>query len=414
MEKKVNMPVNLKATKNDELHSIPGIQLGIAEAEMRYKSKKDLLVISIDSGAAVSGIFTKNKFTAAPVIVAKEHLKVSKSTRALIVNTGSANAGTGDDGIKNARVVCEMLANELNINAEDILPFSTGVIMMHLPIDKISMGIPIAIKNLKHDNWLNAAESIMTTDTVAKTSSTRIMIQDEEVYVTGISKGSGMIEPNMATMLGFIGTNANITKEMLDGMIVEIADKTFNCITVDGDTSTNDSFIIIATKQSNHQLIDNKNKDYYVLKDALLETAKILAQSIIRDGEGATKFISINVHGGKNSEECLSVGKSIAHSPLVKIAFFASDPNIGRILAAIGNSPIEFLDINLIDVFLNQVQFAKNGSLAENYKESMGEEEMKNKEILLDVYLGRGEFTGTVWTTDLSYDYVKINAEYRS
>ena len=265
MEKKVNMPVNLKATKNDELHSIPGIQLGIAEAEMRYKSKKDLLVISIDSGAAVSGIFTKNKFTAAPVIVAKEHLKVSKSTRALIVNTGSANAGTGDDGIKNARVVCEMLANELNINAEDILPFSTGVIMMHLPIDKISMGIPIAIKNLKHDNWLNAAESIMTTDTVAKTSSTRIMIQDEEVYVTGISKGSGMIEPNMATMLGFIGTNANITKEMLDGMIVEIADKTFNCITVDGDTSTNDSFIIIATKQSNHQLIDSKNENYYVL-----------------------------------------------------------------------------------------------------------------------------------------------------
>jgi glutamate N-acetyltransferase/amino-acid N-acetyltransferase len=276
------------------------------------------------------------------------------------------------------------------------------------------MGIPIAIKNLKPNNWLNAAESIMTTDTVAKASSKKIMIQGENVHVTGISKGSGMIEPNMATMLGFIGTNANITKEMLDELIVEVADKTFNCITVDGDTSTNDSFIIIATKQSNHQLIDSKNQNYYVLKETLLETAKILAQSIIRDGEGATKFISINVHGGKNREECIGIGKSVAHSSLVKTAFFASDPNLGRILAAIGNSPIELLDINLIDIFLNQVQFAKSGSLAENYKESMGVKEMKGEEITLDIYLGRGEYTSTVWTTDLSYDYVKINAEYRS
>jgi len=414
MEKKVNMPVNLKAPKNDELLSIPGIQLGVAEAEISCKSQKDLLVISIDSGAVVSGVFTKNKFTAAPVIIAKEHLKIGKSTRALIVNTGSANAGTGEEGVKNARAVCEMVANELNINSVNVLPFSTGVIMMHLPVDKISMGIPMAIKNLKLDNWLNAAESIMTTDTVAKGSSSSIMIQGEKVYVTGISKGSGMIEPNMGTMLGFIGTNANITKEMLDEMISEVADNTFNCITVDGDTSTNDSFIIIATKQSNHHLIDSKNKNYYVLKEALLETAKILAQSIIRDGEGATKFISINVHGGKNRDECLSIGKSIAHSPLVKTAFFASDPNLGRILAAIGNSPINLLDINLIDVFLNQVQFAKSGSLAKNYKESMGVKEMKSEEIALDIYLGRGKFTCTVWTTDLSYDYVKINAEYRS
>jgi len=408
------MPVNLKPPKNDELHSIPGIKLGIAEAEIRYKSQKDLLVISIDSGATVSGIFTKNKFMAAPIIVAKENLKIGKSTRALVVNTGSANAGTGDDGIKNARIICEIVANELNINAVDILPFSTGIIMTHLPVDKISMGIPIAIKNLKPNNWLNAAESIMTTDTVAKASSKKIMIQGENVHVTGISKGSGMIEPNMATMLGFIGTNANITKEMLDEMIVEVADNSFNCITVDGDTSTNDSFIIIATKQSNHQPIETKNENYYVLKEALLEIAKILAQSIIRDGEGATKFISINIHGGKNREECLSIGKSIAHSPLVKTAFFASDPNLGRILAAIGNSPIELLDINLIDIFLNQVQFAKSGSLAENYKESMGVKEMKGEEITLDIYLGRGEYTSTVWTTDLSYDYVKINAEYRS
>ena len=414
MEKKVNMPVNLKAPKNDELLSMPGIQLGVAEAEISCKSQKDLLVISIDSGAVVSGVFTKNKFTAAPVIIAKEHLKIGKSTRALIVNTGSANAGTGEEGVKNARAVCEMVANELNINSVNVLPFSTGVIMMHLPVDKISMGIPMAIKNLKLDNWLNAAESIMTTDTVAKGSSSSIMIQGEKVYVTGISKGSGMIEPNMGTMLGFIGTNANITKEMLDEMISEVADNTFNCITVDGDTSTNDSFIIIATKQSNHHLIDSKNKNYYVLKEALLETAKILAQSIIRDGEGATKFISINVHGGKNRDECLSIGKSIAHSPLVKTAFFASDPNLGRILAAIGNSPINLLDINLIDVFLNQVQFAKSGSLAKNYKESMGVKEMKSEEIALDIYLGRGKFTCTVWTTDLSYDYVKINAEYRS
>jgi len=414
MEKKVNMPVNLKAPKNDELLSIPGIQLGVAEAEISCKSKKDLLVISIDSGAVISGVFTKNKFTAAPVIVAKEHLKIGKSIRALVVNTGSANAGTGEEGVKNARVVCEMVANELNINSVNVLPFSTGVIMMHLPVDKISMAIPMAIKNLKLDNWLNAAESIMTTDTVAKGSSLSIFIQGEKVYVTGISKGSGMIEPNMGTMLGFIGTNANITKKMLDELIVEVADNTFNCITVDGDTSTNDSFIIITTKQSNHQLIDSKNKNYYVLKEALLETAKILAQSIIRDGEGATKFISINVHGGKNRDECLSIGKSIAHSPLVKTAFFASDPNLGRILAAIGNSPIDLLDINLIDVFLNQVQFAKNGSLAKNYKESMGVKEMKSEEIALDIHLGRGKFTCTVWTTDLSYDYVKINAEYRS
>ncbi|MDB4042033.1 bifunctional glutamate N-acetyltransferase/amino-acid acetyltransferase ArgJ [Methylophilaceae bacterium] len=408
------MPVNLKAPKNNALHSISGIKLGIAEAEIRYKSKKDLLIISIDSGAVVSGIFTKNKFIAAPVIVAKDHLKINSSPRALIVNTGSANAGTGEDGLKNARVVCEVLANELNIKTVDIIPFSTGVIMTHLPVDKIYKGIPVAIKDLKSNNWLNAAESIMTTDTVAKASSTTVMIQDTEVYITGISKGSGMIHPNMATMLGFVATNANITKEMLDEMIIEIADNSFNCITVDGETSTNDSFIIIATNQSIHQLINTKNENYYSLKEALLETSKTLAQSIIRDGEGATKFISINVHGGKSRKECLSIGKSIAHSPLVKTAFFASDPNIGRILAAIGNSPIELLDINLVDVFLNQIQFAKSGSLAKDYKESKGAKEMKNQEITLDVYLGRGEFTGTVWTTDLSYDYVKINSEYRS
>ena len=409
-----NMPVNLKAPKNNALHSISGIKLGIAEAEIRYKSKKDLLIISIDSGAVVSGIFTKNKFIAAPVIVAKDHLKINSSPRALIVNTGSANAGTGEDGLKNARAVCEVLANELNIKAVDIIPFSTGVIMTHLPVDKIYKGIPVAIKDLKSNNWLNAAESIMTTDTVAKASSTTVMIQDTEVYITGISKGSGMIHPNMATMLGFVATNANITKEMLDEMIIEIADNSFNCITVDGETSTNDSFIIIATNQSIHQLINTKNENYYSLKEALLETSKTLAQSIIRDGEGATKFISINVHGGKSRKECLSIGKSIAHSPLVKTAFFASDPNLGRILAAIGNSPIELLDINLVDVFLNQIQFAKSGSLAKDYKESKGAKEMKNQEITLDVYLGRGEFTGTVWTTDLSYDYVKINSEYRS
>ena len=409
-----NMPVNLKAPKNNALHSISGIKLGIAEAEIRYKSKRDLLIISIDSGAVVSGIFTKNKFIAAPVIVAKDHLKINSSPRALIVNTGSANAGTGEDGLKNARAVCEVLANELNIKAVDIIPFSTGVIMTHLPVDKIYKGIPVAIKDLKSNNWLNAAESIMTTDTVAKASSTTVMIQDTEVYITGISKGSGMIEPNMATMLGFVATNANITKEMLDEMIIEIADNSFNCITVDGETSTNDSFIIIATNQSIHQLINTKNENYYSLKEALLETSKTLAQSIIRDGEGATKFISINVHGGKSRKECLSIGKSIAHSPLVKTAFFASDPNLGRILAAIGNSPIELLDINLVDVFLNQIQFAKSGSLAKDYKESKGAKEMKNQEITLDVYLGRGEFTGTVWTTDLSYDYVKINSEYRS
>jgi glutamate N-acetyltransferase / amino-acid N-acetyltransferase len=414
MEKEVNMPVNLKAPKNNALHSISGIKLGIAEAEIRYKSKKDLLIISIDSGAVVSGIFTKNKLIAAPVIVAKDHLKINSSPRALIVNTGSANAGTGEDGLKNARVVCEVLANELNIKTVDIIPFSTGVIMTHLPVDKIYKGIPVAIKDLKSNNWLNAAESIMTTDTVAKASSTTVMIQDTEVYITGISKGSGMIHPNMATMLGFVATNANITKEMLDEMIIEIADNSFNCITVDGETSTNDSFIIIATNQSIHQLINTKNENYYSLKEALLETSKTLAQSIIRDGEGATKFISINVHGGKSRKECLSIGKSIAHSPLVKTAFFASDPNIGRILAAIGNSPIELLDINLVDVFLNQIQFAKSGSLAKDYKESKGAKEMKNQEITLDVYLGRGEFTGTVWTTDLSYDYVKINSEYRS
>ena len=414
MEKEVNMPVNIKAPKNNALHSISGIKLGIAEAEIRYKLKKDLLIISIDSGAVVSGIFTKNKFTAAPVIIAKDHLKINSSPRAIIVNTGSANAGTGEDGLKNARAVCELLANELNIKAVDIIPFSTGVIMTHLPVDKIYKGIPVAIKDLKSNNWLNAAESIMTTDTVAKASSTTVMIQDTEVYITGISKGSGMIEPNMATMLGFVATNANITKEMLDEMIIEIADNSFNCITVDGETSTNDSFIIIATNQSIHQLINTKNENYYSLKEALLETSKTLAQSIIRDGEGATKFISINVHGGKSRKECLSLGKSIAHSPLVKTAFFASDPNLGRILAAIGNSPIELLDINLVDVFLNQIQFAKSGSLAKDYKESKGAKEMKNQEITLDVYLGRGEFTGTVWTTDLSYDYVKINSEYRS
>ena len=408
------MSVNLKAPMNNELYAIRGITLGVTEAEIKYKARKDLLVISIDSGAVVSGVFTKNQFTAAPVIVAKEHLKTSGGIRALIVNTGSANAGTGDDGIKNAKNVCELVAAELTINVTDILPFSTGVIMTHLPMSKISQGIPRAVKNLKSDNWLSAAESIMTTDTLAKATSMKITIDGAEVNITGICKGSGMIQPNMATMLGFIGTNANITQEILDELIIEVTDSSFNCITVDGDTSTNDSFIIIATNQSKHQMINSKNESYYLFKDALLAVAKSLAQSIIRDGEGATKFITINVYGGKDKGECLSVAKSIANSPLVKTAFFASDPNLGRILAAIGNSPIELIDIKLIDVFLNQVQFAKKGSLAENYEESMGVSEMKKSEITLEVYLGRGKSTATVWTTDFSYDYVKINAEYRS
>ena len=408
------MPVNLRPPINENLYPILGIKLGITEAEIKYKLRKDFLVIEIDSDSVVSGVFTKNQFTAAPVMVAKEHLKKDGVVRALVVNTGSANAGTGNEGMENAKKVCEMVASELNIKNTDVLPFSTGVIMTHLPIEKIALAVPKAIKNLKANNWLNAAESIMTTDTVAKAFSKKITIDRHEVHITGICKGSGMIHPNMATMLGFVGMDANISQEMLDELIVEITNDSFNCITVDGDTSTNDAFIVIATKKSKHKLIQSKEENYYLLKDALLEISKNLAQSIIRDGEGATKFISINVHGGKNREECIGVAKSIAHSPLVKTAFFASDPNLGRILAAIGNAPIKKLNINHIDVFLNKVQFAKNGSLAKGYKESMGLEEMKKDEISLEIYLRRGEENATVWTTDFSYDYVKINAEYRS
>ena len=408
------MSVNLKRPSKENILSIPGINLSTAESGLKYNNRKDLALIALDEGAVVAGVFTKNQFLAAPVVIAKSNLNIGPYKRAFIINTGSANAGTGKKGLEDAKEICNVLGSNLKIDSNEILPFSTGLIMAYLPTDKIKESIPLLVDNLNADNWLHAAEAIMTTDTIPKAVSTSGVIDDSKIYVTGISKGSGMINPNMATMLAFIGTNANINAEMLQELIKEVTEKTFNKISVDGETSTNDSFIIAATNKEDHKQITSKNKHYEILKDLVMDNAIQLAQAIIRDGEGATKFVEILVEQGKNEKDCDEVAKVIANSSLVKTAFFASDPNLGRILAALGNAQIEDLDSNLINIFLNDLLFAKNGSIAEDYTELKGSEEMNKNEICLKIQMGRGFATSTMWTTDLSYDYVKINSEYRT
>lgn len=408
------MPVNLKPLAIDSIFPIKGISLGIAKAHIKKPNRKDLLLVTIAEGSKVSGVFTQNAFCAAPVFLCKEHLKNTSGIRALIVNTGCANAGTGEDGILKAKETCEAVSELLSIKPHQVLPFSTGVILESLPIDKIRSGLPDALKNLDPSHWIDAAEAIMTTDIVPKAASRKIKIKDKEVVISGVSKGSGMIHPNMATMLSFIATDASINQILLDKLLKEVTGESFNCITVDGDTSTNDSFILIATGKAEHDEINQEDKSYEILRDAIREVAIELAQAIVRDGEGASKFITIQVESGLDNAECRKVGFAIAHSPLIKTAFFASDPNLGRILAAIGYAGIESLDITKIQLFLGNVLVVEKGGRAISYTETQGQEVMKHPEISMRILLNRGHANATIWTCDFSYDYVKINADYRT
>ena len=408
------MPVKLTAPEAVSLLPVKGVQLGFAEAYIKKPNRKDVLVIKLAEGANVAGVFTKNRFCAAPVTLCKEFLALNNGIRALLVNTGNANAGTGEEGLKHARQSCEALAGLLDINANQVLPFSTGVILEPLPVDKVIAGMPAAISNLKEDNWLNAAEAIMTTDIVAKGTSRQIQLGGQTITITGISKGSGMIHPNMATMLGYIATDAAVSQTAVESMIHYAVNKSFNCITVDGDTSTNDSLIVMATNQAGNAEVTVESADFTVLRDAITDVAIELAQAIVRDGEGATKFMTVTVEGGKSEEECRKVAYAIAHSPLIKTAFFASDPNLGRILAAIGYAGIDDLDVNTLQLYLGDVLVAENGGRAASYLEEQGAAVMKESDILVRVVLNRGHENITIWTCDFSYDYVKINADYRS
>ncbi|QDC40763.1 bifunctional glutamate N-acetyltransferase/amino-acid acetyltransferase ArgJ [Candidatus Methylopumilus universalis] len=408
------MPVNLKPLTIDSISPIKGISLGTAKAHIKKPNRKDLLLVTIAEGSRVSGVFTQNAFCAAPVLLCKEHLKNESGIRALIINTGCANAGTGEDGISKAKETCQAVSELLSINSRQVLPFSTGVILESLPIDKIKNGLPDTVKNLDPAHWFDAAEAIMTTDIAPKGASRRIKIQDREIFISGVSKGSGMIHPNMATMLSFIATDASINQILLDKLLKEVTQQSFNCITVDGDTSTNDSFILIATGHAGNREIIEEDNDYEILKAAILEVAIELAQAIVRDGEGATKFITIQVESGLDNAECRKVGFAIAHSPLIKTAFFASDPNLGRILAAIGYAGIESLDISKIELYLGDFLVAEKGGRATSYTEHQGQEVMKHSEISMRILLNRGHAKATIWTCDFSYDYVKINADYRS
>ncbi len=408
------MPVNLSAPQAHALYPVNGVELGIAEAYVRKPNRKDVLVIRLSAGSRVAGVFTQNRFCAAPVVLCRQHLASGSEIAALLVNTGNANAGTGEEGMQRARQTCAALADLLGCQPGQILPFSTGVIMEPLPADRIIAGLPDCIADLREDNWLNAAEAIMTTDIVAKGVSRQITISGKAVTITGIAKGSGMIHPNMATMLGYVATDAAISQPMLESLIQHAVHRSFNCITVDGDTSTNDALILVATGQSGTPEIVADDDDYIALRDAVTEMATLLAQAIVRDGEGATKFMTINVEGGRDEEECRKIAYAIAHSPLVKTAFFASDPNLGRILAAIGYAGVDDLDVDKLKLYLGDVLVTENGGRAASYEEAQGTAVMKQPEITVRVVLGRGEAHATVWTCDFSYDYVKINADYRS
>ncbi len=408
------MAVNLAAPDPSALLAIRGVRLGITEAGVRKANRKDLLLMTLAAGTNVAGVFTRNRFCAAPVTVAKANLQ-GGGIRALVVNTGCANAGTGEDGIARAKQTCVEAAKLLGCGPEQVMPFSTGVIMEPLPVDRIAAGLPRCVGGLGEGNWADAATAIMTTDTVAKAFSRRVDIGGHSISVTGIAKGSGMIRPNMATMLGFIATDASVDQKLLQQATTYAAERTFNCVTVDGDTSTNDALIVAATGQSGAQEITRSDStEFKLFLDAVTAVAASLAQALVRDGEGATKFITIHVNGGMNETECRKVGYAIAHSPLVKTAFFASDPNLGRILAAIGYAGIDDLDVAKVDLFLDEVMVAKSGGRAPSYREEDGQRVMKKDEIAVRVELNRGASSSTVWTCDLSHDYVSINADYRS
>jgi glutamate N-acetyltransferase/amino-acid N-acetyltransferase len=409
------MAVNYQHPVATSLLPVPGVTLGYAEAHIKKPGRKDMLVIALAPGALAAGVFTQNRFCAAPVTLCRGYLDYTQEIRALVINTGCANAGTGEQGMNDARATTKAVAEAIGCKVQQVLPFSTGVILEHLPMERLLAGIPQCIGNLRPDGWYDAAHAIMTTDTVPKAISKQISIQGKTVTITGISKGAGMIQPNMATMLGFIATDAVVGADVLQDMVREAAAVSFNSITIDGDTSTNDSFILIATGQAGHPRINGEGTaEYGQLQLAVNEVAIALAQAIVRDGEGATKFITIKVDGGKTHAESMKVAKAIGHSPLVKTAFFASDPNLGRILAAIGYAGIADLDPNKIRLYLGDVLVAEHGGRAANYREEDGVRIMKEAEILVDVRLGRGREQVILWTCDFSYDYVKINADYRS
>ncbi len=409
------MPVNLAAPVASDLHPIAGLRIGVAEAGIRKANRKDLTVFLLDEGAAVAAVFTQNRFCAAPVQVCRTHLEGGQGIRAMVVNTGNANAGTGADGLQRARATCEAVARQLGLQAAQVLPFSTGVIMEPLPVDRIVAGLPAAIADAQGAHWARAAEAIMTTDTLPKAFSTQVQVGGATVSVTGISKGAGMIRPNMATMLGFLATDACIDPALMQPLARDLADRSFNRITIDGDTSTNDSFVVVATQRAAHAPITSWDSvDGQALQAAMASVAQQLAQAIVRDGEGATKFITVRVEGGKTGAECRQVAYAIAHSPLVKTAFFASDPNLGRILAAVGYAGIDDLDQSSIDLYLDGVHVAVQGGRNPDYREEDGQRVMQQSEITVRVLLGRGDAHDTVWTCDLSHDYVTINADYRS
>jgi glutamate N-acetyltransferase/amino-acid N-acetyltransferase len=412
------MPVNLPLPERSALSPVAGVQLGIAEAGIKKANRKDVLVITLSPGTQVAGVFTLNRFCAAPVQLCRAHLdwvaQTGSGIRALVVNTGNANAGTGEQGMRDALETCCALAAALNIQPEQVLPFSTGVILEPLPIAKLTAALPTAIAKLTDDAWFDAAEAIMTTDIQPKALSQVVITPDGLITLTGICKGAGMIHPNMATMLGFIATDAGFAPEVLQNLTKEVADLSFNSITIDGDTSTNDSFIVMATGVSPVKIKNTADASYPIVRSALIAFARRLAQMIVRDGEGATKFISIEVVGGKTNEECRLVAEAVAHSPLVKTAFFASDPNLGRILAAIGYAGIADLDVNRVQLWLGDVWVAKDGGRNPSYQEADGKRVMQATEIAVKIDLGRGASEQTMWTCDLSHEYVSINADYRS
>lgn len=407
------MAVNLPSPDPATLHSVPGVELGVAMAGVRKANRKDLLVMRLVPGSAVAAVFTQNRFCAAPVILARKHLQSEPGIAALVVNTGNANAGTGDDGIKRALQVCDALAELIDCEPGQVLPFSTGVIMEPLPVERIVAGLPLALANLvdKSSDWFSAAEAIMTTDTVPKAFSRKVRLSGGTAVVTGIAKGAGMIHPNMATMLGFVATDAALSRKALEKCAKNAADQSFNCITVDGDTSTNDAFVLMA---SGAGPVCRSKDDLGRIERAIVEVSQQLAQAIVRDGEGATKFVTVKVEKGRDAGECRRVAYAIAHSPLVKTAFFASDPNLGRILAAIGYAGIEDLQTSKVDLYIDEVLVAKNGGRNPDYREEQGTAAMKKPEFTVRAVLNRGKADATVWTCDLSFEYVKINAEYRT
>ena len=409
------MPMNLIPPTAADVLAVPGVRWGVVEAGIRKANRKDVSVCVLPQGARVDAVFTQNRFCAAPVQVCQTHLASGAEIRALVINTGNANAGTGQAGLRDARAMAEAGAKALGLHVEQVLPFSTGVILEPLPIARVVAGIAKAAEALSEANWLTAAQGIMTTDTQPKACSRQCVVAGQTVTVTGIAKGAGMIRPNMATMLGFVATDAQIDPKAMVGLAKTLADQSFNRVTVDGDTSTNDSFVVMATgKAGNDAITDWAVSDAAVLLSTLKDVARDLAHAIVRDGEGATKFITIQVNGGRNTDECLKVAYAVAHSPLVKTAFFASDPNLGRILAAVGYAGVDDLDVNGVDVYLDDVQVAHQGGLFAGYTEAQGAAVMVKSDITVRIDLGRGDARDTVWTCDFSHDYVSINADYRS